>query len=127
MYALSPMRLLFLACVVAFGSAATIDPDAVPSYYDDDDDDISLPGFDSFLERFGDVYGYNNTIDSIRESDMKRLKGAVYLDYTGSGVYRESQVTKCASLLTSDLFGNAHSRSQSSMNTEIEVIGEHEE
>lgn len=79
---------------------------------------MSRPEFAEFMERFGDDYGYNNTIDDIRSNDMKRMKGAVYLDYTGSGMYRESQVQKCSDLLLNGVFGNAHSRSPSSLNTE---------
>ena len=97
-----------------------LDSNAIPSYYDDDDE-MSLPEFEAFLEEYGDDYGYNGTIDTIRETDMKRMRNDVYLDYTGSGLYRESQLTKCSNLLASDLFGNAHSRSQSSMNTELEA------
>ena len=70
------------------------------------------------IKRFGKEYGYNGTIDEIREKDMKRLNGAVYLDYTGSGMYRESQVQKCNDLLLGGIYGNAHSRSPSSLNTE---------
>lgn len=115
---MSGMAALYWIVLLALGLG--LDPNAIPSYYDDDDD-VSLPEFETFLEEFGDDYGYNNTIDSIRETDVKRMKNNVYLDYTGSGLYRESQLTKCANLLASDLFGNAHSRSQSSMNTESEV------
>ena len=79
---------------------------------------MSRPEFVDFMSRFGNDYGYNNTIDDLRENDMKRLKGAVYLDYTGSGMYRESQVQKCANLLLNGVYGNAHSRSPSSLNTE---------
>ena len=113
---MSGMAALYWILLLAL--ALGLDPNAIPSYYDDDDD-VSLPEFEAFLEEFGDDYGYNHPIESIRETDVKGMN--VYLDYTGSGLYRESQLTKCANLLASDLFGNAHSRSQSSMNTESEV------
>ena len=112
---MSGMAALYWILLLAL--ALGLDPNAIPSYYDDDDD-VSLPEFETFLEEFGDDYGYNNTIDDLRENDMKRLKGAVYLDYTGSGMYRESQVQKCANLLLNGVYGNAHSRSPSSLNTE---------
>ena len=73
------------------------------------------------MSRFGNDYGYNGTIDTIRETDMKRLHGAVYLDYTGAGLYRESQIRECSNFLLNGLYGNAHSRSPSSLNTEHAV------
>ena len=100
--------------------AYSVDFEDLPVFMEDPvvDDEISRPEFAEFMQRFGDDYGYNNTIDDIRENDMKRMKGAVYLDYTGSGMYRESQVQKCNDLLLNGLYGNAHSRSPSSLNTE---------
>lgn len=100
--------------------AYSVDFEDLPVFMEDPkgDDEISRPEFAEFMQRFGDDYGYNDTIDDIRENDMKRMKGAVYLDYTGSGMYRESQVQKCNDLLLNGLYGNAHSRSPSSLNTE---------
>lgn len=74
------------------------------------------------MERYGHDYGYNHTIDILRAQETKRFKGATYLDYTGAGVYFESQIQKCADLLTSNLYGNAHSVNPSSKRTEIAVV-----
>lgn len=110
--------LFFLILSIAF--TYSVDFEDLPVFLDDSTvmEEISRPEFADFLQRFGNDYGYNGTIDSIREKDMKRLKGAVYLDYTGSGMYRESQVQKCNDLLLNGVYGNAHSRSPSSLNTE---------
>ena len=110
--------LFALLAITVFGYS--VDFEDLPTFLEDDEvrDEISRPEFMDFMSKFGDDYVYNNTIDDIRESDMKRLKGAVYLDYTGSGMYRESQIQKCSNLLLNGVYGNAHSRSPSSLNTE---------
>lgn len=107
---------LFLSLVLS----KSIDYDSLSSLIDDNDeeDEFSRPDFEVFLERYGSDYGYNNTINSIRSDDLRHVKGASYLDYTGAGMYRESQIQKCANLLISDLYGNAHSVNPSSKRTE---------
>lgn len=110
--------------------AYVVEVDPLPSYLEDEEDgefdeealDSEMEmNFDSFMERFATEYGYNNTIDLVREKEARRLKEHVYLDYTGAGQYIESQVFQCAQLMADNLFGNAHSRSPSSMNTEKAV------
>ncbi len=66
----------------------------------------------------------SSTADSTLESffaDLRRrefgrldAQGQVYLDYTGSGLYGESQVRRHADLLCSSVLGNPHSRNPSS-------------
>ena len=113
-------RILLFAAFFAIALSYSVDFEDLPTFLEEDEvrDEMSRPEFVDFMSRFGNDYGYNNTIDDLRENDMKRLKGAVYLDYTGSGMYRESQVQKCANLLLNGVYGNAHSRSPSSLNTE---------
>ena len=113
----------YFLVVLLYAETYFMDVDDIPAYYDDDDvdEDISRPEFEKFMDRFGNDYGYNGTLDAIRQSDLKRTKGSVYLDYSGSGVYRESQIRKCSDMWLSGFYGNAHSRSPSSMNTEHEV------
>ena len=113
----------YFLVVLLYAETYFMDVDDIPAYYDDDDvdEDISRPEFEKFMDRFGNDYGYNGTLDAIRQSDLKRTKGSVYLDYTGSGVYRESQIRKWSDMWLSGFYGNAHSRSPSSMNTEHEV------
>ena len=54
--------------------------------------------------------------EELRRHEFGRLDalGHVYLDYTGSGLYGESQVARHAQLLQSSVFGNPHSRNPSS-------------
>lgn len=111
------LKALFILSV-AF--AYSVDFEDLPIFLEEEEEDVevSRPEFIDFMEKFGKYYGYNNTIDTIISNDMKRLHKAVYLDYTGAGMYRESQIQECMNLLTSGLYGNAHSRSPSSMSTE---------
>ena len=104
--------------------AYSVDYEDLPSFLSDEmvEEEISRPEFQDFMNRFANDYGYNGTIDTIRENDMKRLHGAVYLDYTGAGMYRESQIKECSNFLLNGLYGNAHSRSPSSLNTEHAVL-----
>lgn len=55
----------------------------------------------------------------LRRREFSRLdtSGHVYLDYTGSGLYSESQVQAEADLLRRNVFGNPHSRNPTSWAT----------
>lgn len=59
------------------------------------------------------------SIDALRASEYERLDahGQVYLDYTGGGLYAESQVREHAALLSQGVFGNPHSASPASTAT----------
>ena len=50
-------------------------------------------------------------VDELRRSEFARLDagGHVYLDYTGAGLYAESQLAEHLALLRSNVFGNPHS------------------
>src|SRR3712207_6495955 len=52
----------------------------------------------------------------LRAREFSRLDagGHVYLDYTGSGLYGESQVRRHAEMLTRMVLGNPHSRNPTS-------------
>src|SRR6266540_2760945 len=56
---------------------------------------------------------YDNTtvLDELRRSDFRRLDtgGHVYLDYTGAGLYADSQLSEHLELLRANVFGNPHS------------------
>ena len=56
-------------------------------------------------------------IDELRESDYGRLDrlGHVYLDYTGGGLYAESQVREHLELLGDSVLGNPHSKNPTSL------------
>ncbi|KAK8812629.1 hypothetical protein WA538_003841 [Blastocystis sp. DL] len=109
---------LFYTYVVSY----SINVDDLPAFFDDDDDDeVSRPELETFMERFGMDYGYNGTLDTILQTDLRHNHDAVYLDYTGAGMYRDSQIRECEKQLVNHLYGNAHSRSPSSIKTENEV------
>ncbi len=58
-------------------------------------------------------------LDELRATDYARLDraGHVYLDYTGGGLYAESQVCAHTDLLLSHVLGNPHSTNPSSLAT----------
>ena len=56
-------------------------------------------------------YHATSAIDDLRATDYARLDrlGHVYLDYTGGGLYAESQLRKHHELLSAQVLGNPHS------------------
>ena len=56
-------------------------------------------------------YAETAVLDDLRRSDFARLDraGHVYLDYTGGGLYAESQLHEHMRLLERGVFGNPHS------------------
>ncbi|HOD04712.1 MAG TPA: aminotransferase class V-fold PLP-dependent enzyme, partial [Anaerolineaceae bacterium] len=56
-------------------------------------------------------------LDDLRQTEYARLDrlGMVYLDYTGGGLYAESQIQQHMLLLRDNVFGNPHSSNPSSM------------
>jgi len=56
-------------------------------------------------------------LDALRQTEYARLDrlGMVYLDYTGGGLYAESQIQQHMLLLRDNVFGNPHSSNPSSM------------
>ncbi|XP_057454448.1 molybdenum cofactor sulfurase isoform X2 [Lotus japonicus] len=75
---------------------------------------------EEFLREFGEHYGYPNgpkTIDQIRATEFKRLQDTVYLDHAGATLYSEMQMESVFKDLTSNVYGNPHSQSDSSSAT----------
>jgi len=72
----------------------------------------------SFLELHPEYAG-TSALDELRAAEYGRLdsQGHVYLDYTGSGLYADSQVREHAELLEKELFGNPHSANPTSTAT----------
>lgn len=74
--------------------------------------------FGRFLESHP---GYRATeyFDALRAREFSRLDAAghVYLDYTGGGLYSESQVRRHAEFLLSHVLGNPHSSNPTSLDT----------
>lgn len=58
--------------------------------------------------------GYSEDVDVIREREYSFLKDTIYLDHAGTTLYPKSLIDSFARDLTSNLFGNPHSRSSSS-------------
>ncbi|MGA2545970.1 MAG: aminotransferase class V-fold PLP-dependent enzyme [Rectinemataceae bacterium] len=84
--------------------------------------------FDQDYEGFVSAYpGYARTaaIDELRGRDYSRLDGQkqVYLDYTGAGLYGESQLKRHLDLLSSGVYGNPHSTNPSSKAATVLVEG----
>ena len=72
------------------------------------------------FQAFRDAYPeYDSTrkLDELRATDYGRLdrQGHVYLDYTGGGLYAESQLREHLALLSNGVFGNPHSKNLTSM------------
>ncbi|MBI2828335.1 MAG: aminotransferase class V-fold PLP-dependent enzyme [Acidobacteria bacterium] len=68
-----------------------------------------------FLKTYPE-YERTRVVDALRTSEYRRLDAQrhVYLDYTGGGLYAESQVREHAELLNHGVFGNPHSASVTS-------------
>ncbi|MCS7009880.1 MAG: aminotransferase class V-fold PLP-dependent enzyme [Anaerolineales bacterium] len=69
-----------------------------------------------FISRYP---SYDNThdLDELRQREYSRLDrlGHVYLDYTGGGLYAESQLRQHHDLLKNHVFGNPHSTNPTSL------------
>ncbi len=67
--------------------------------------------------------GYQIEFAQLRESEFSRLDslGQAYLDYTGGGLYAESQVTKHLEYLKRNVPGNPHSHNPSSERNAIVI------
>ncbi len=74
------------------------------------------PEFTQFLKAYPS-YPSTEGIDQLRATDYARLDldGHVYLDYTGGGIYAESQIRKHLKVLTENIFGNPHSSNPTSL------------
>ena len=70
----------------------------------------------NFLTTLEKDYGYNGLLDEIRKKDLHNLNDT-YLDYTGAGIYRTSQMREIFKMLENDLYANPHSASPASSRT----------
>ncbi|KAK8831718.1 hypothetical protein WA577_005033, partial [Blastocystis sp. JDR] len=68
-----------------------------------------------------DGYGYGGMLESLKKNDFSRFRDSVYVDYTGAGQYLDSQIAKAFEEIKKTPFGNTHSNSPASKNSEIEV------
>ena len=81
---------------------------------------FSLNPMDAAFEAFRQAYpAFDSTrkLDELRATEYARLdrQGHVYLDYTGGGLYAESQLRDHMALLSDGVFGNPHSKNLTSM------------
>jgi molybdenum cofactor sulfurtransferase len=79
---------------------------------------MSNPEFVAFLRSYPS-YPTTHIIDDLRAAEYARLDVAehIYLDYTGGGLYAETQVRRHHKLLSEHVFGNPHSSNPSSLAT----------
>ncbi|MEW6402707.1 MAG: aminotransferase class V-fold PLP-dependent enzyme [Chloroflexota bacterium] len=72
--------------------------------------------FKSFRQNYP-AFDSTCKLDTLRETEYARLDrhGHVYLDYTGGGLYAESQLRDHMALLSDGVFGNPHSKNLTSM------------
>jgi len=68
-----------------------------------------------FLEKYPD-YILTRSLDELRLTEYNRLdsQGLVYVDYTGGGLYADSQIRDHMDMLRNGVFGNPHSANPSS-------------
>ena len=71
---------------------------------------------ETFLQKYP-AYKQTQKIDDLRKRDYSRLDAGehVYLDYTGGGIYAESQIQKHQQLLHDNVYGNPHSSNPTSL------------
>ncbi len=75
-----------------------------------------MSGYAEFVQKYPS-YDKTHDLDELRQRDYSRLDslGQVYLDYTGGGLYADSQIRAHQELLKSHVFGNPHSSNPSSL------------
>ncbi len=80
--------------------------------------------FQAFLKA-NPVFKTTRLLDDLRRTDYGRLDqlGQVFLDYTGGGLYADSQIREFSKLLDGGIFGNPHSDSPASSATTALVDG----
>ena len=82
--------------------------------------DASPAQMETALAAFRQTYpnfDQTDALDDLRASDYARLdaQGHIYLDYTGGGLYGESQLRQHMNLLSNGVFGNPHSNNPTSL------------
>ncbi len=74
------------------------------------------PALDSFLKSYP-AYASTTILDDLRRTEYARLDRGehIYLDYTGGGLYADSQLKQHQKLLQDNVFGNPHSSNPTSL------------
>ena len=80
--------------------------------------DEMADAFAAFVERYPS-FNQTRILDEWRDTEYGRLdaNGHIYLDYTGGGLYSESQLGEHMELLRSSVLGNPHSANPTSLAT----------
>jgi selenocysteine lyase/cysteine desulfurase len=71
--------------------------------------------YPEFIQKYPE-YDHTHNLDELRMRDYSRLDrlGQIYMDYTGGGLYAESQIHAHQDLLVNHVFGNPHSSNPTS-------------
>jgi len=74
------------------------------------------PAYADFVQSYP-LYDTTHDIDELRQREYSRLDrlGHIYLDYTGGGLYAESQIHRHHEMLDENVFGNPHSSNPTSL------------
>jgi selenocysteine lyase/cysteine desulfurase len=74
-----------------------------------------MPDYPEFIQKYP-AYDKTHDLDELRDRDYARLdrSGQVYLDYTGGGLYADSQMRLHQQVLAETVFGNPHSSNPTS-------------
>jgi molybdenum cofactor sulfurtransferase len=74
-----------------------------------------MPDYAEFVQKYP-AYDSTHDLDELREREYSRLErlGQVYLDYTGGGLYADSQLRLHQEVLAGNVFGNPHSSNPTS-------------
>ena len=72
--------------------------------------------YDAFLQAYPE-FAATSRLDALRSLEYGRLDahGHVYLDYTGGGLYADSQIRDHLALIGGQVFGNPHSKNLTSL------------
>jgi len=75
-----------------------------------------MPDYPEFIQKYP-AYDKTHDLDELRDRDYARLDrtGQVYLDYTGGGLYADSQMRLHQQVLADHVFGNPHSSNPTSL------------
>jgi molybdenum cofactor sulfurtransferase len=76
---------------------------------------MTTPDLTAFLQAYP-TYAGTHRLDDLRATEYARIDASehIYLDYTGGGLYAESQVRQHHDLLSRHVFGNPHSSNPTS-------------
>ncbi|MCB8949159.1 MAG: aminotransferase class V-fold PLP-dependent enzyme [Ardenticatenaceae bacterium] len=81
-----------------------------------DDRQAMSQAFDAFMQAYP-TYASTHLLDEWRETEYGRLDATqqIYLDYTGGGLYAESQLDAHMTILKTQVLGNPHSANPTSL------------